>query len=399
MKPKVSIITACYNGEYFFERWKKSLLNQDYDNIEVLFVNDGSSDLSYELAMSSIEEFENRGFVLKVYTQENKGIGPATNVGLSNMSGEYFMIFDMDDILESWCVSDRVGFLERNKDCGFVLSDGWFVNEGDLDNRYPVKDMASIWMNIEKNEKKSYVFKKRLLGEQGAGTLFFMFRTSAYKRNNPALTIYPSPYVQDSMIFLFTAYDNLMGYISNKSYRRVVVPKSHSSEHLNDKYKKNKYLSEIKKADVETIKELPISNTERDKYLFALSRRQSFDYENDDYSLKVILWGSGAKGKKVKKCLDYLGVPIVAFLDNNPRKNGMDIDGIKIYPIEKLKEYIKESIIVVTFTNGVSDAETILQEYGGCRNVDYYLAHEFLILCERRIKKQLEYIDDIITSF
>lgn len=56
--PKVSVITSCYNGEKYIERWKNAILNQTYDNIEVLVINDGSTDKSGEMLALIAKEYQ-----------------------------------------------------------------------------------------------------------------------------------------------------------------------------------------------------------------------------------------------------------------------------------------------------------------------------------------------------
>ena len=60
-KPLVSIITPCYNGEAFLKRYFESILNQTYPNLELIFINDGSTDRTEEIALSYRERLEKRG--------------------------------------------------------------------------------------------------------------------------------------------------------------------------------------------------------------------------------------------------------------------------------------------------------------------------------------------------
>ena len=55
---KVSIVTPCYNGEKYLERFLKSILNQSYGNIELIFINDGSTDQTEEIIKKYKEEFD-----------------------------------------------------------------------------------------------------------------------------------------------------------------------------------------------------------------------------------------------------------------------------------------------------------------------------------------------------
>ena len=63
MNPLVSIITPCYNGENYLERYLDSVLEQTYDNIELILVNDGSNDKTSEIANRYKSKFADNGYV------------------------------------------------------------------------------------------------------------------------------------------------------------------------------------------------------------------------------------------------------------------------------------------------------------------------------------------------
>lgn len=90
----ISIILPVYNAEKYIERALKSLINQSYKNIEILCIDDGSKDNSYNI----IKEFKDER--IKLFKQENSGPAKARNVGLSNSKGEYIMFCDADDWYE-----------------------------------------------------------------------------------------------------------------------------------------------------------------------------------------------------------------------------------------------------------------------------------------------------------
>ena len=92
--PLISIILPVYNAEKYIERALKSLINQSYKNIEILCIDDGSKDNSYNI----IKEFKDER--IKLFKQENSGPAKARNVGLTNSKGEYIMFCDADDWYE-----------------------------------------------------------------------------------------------------------------------------------------------------------------------------------------------------------------------------------------------------------------------------------------------------------
>ena len=98
MQTKISIIIPCYNDEPYIEQSINSALGQDYENKEVIVIDDGSN----EVTKAKLRELEPR--VTKLITQENKGASAARNAGISAAKGKYILTLDSDDYFEkSFC--------------------------------------------------------------------------------------------------------------------------------------------------------------------------------------------------------------------------------------------------------------------------------------------------------
>ena len=91
----VSVLIPLYNAEKYFEECMESIINQTYKNLEVIIVNDGSTDNSLSLA----KEYADKYKWIKVYSQENSGASIARNKAFSYSTGEYIQYLDDDDIL------------------------------------------------------------------------------------------------------------------------------------------------------------------------------------------------------------------------------------------------------------------------------------------------------------
>lgn len=96
MKPKVSIIIPVYNVEQYLRRCLDSVVNQTYENIEIILVNDGSTDKSAEIC----KEYKNKDRRIILVSQENKGLSGARNTGIKQATGEYICFIDSDDWVE-----------------------------------------------------------------------------------------------------------------------------------------------------------------------------------------------------------------------------------------------------------------------------------------------------------
>lgn len=92
---KVSVIVPVYNVENYINKCIQSLIDQDYENYEIIIIDDGSTDSSSKI-VDQYENFEN----VFVYHIKNGGVSNARNLGMSKASGEYYMFVDGDDYVE-----------------------------------------------------------------------------------------------------------------------------------------------------------------------------------------------------------------------------------------------------------------------------------------------------------
>lgn len=111
----VSIIVPVYNSRYYLEDCVNSLINQTYKNIEIILVNDGSTDGS-DFCCNQLAQKDNR---IKVVHKENGGICSARNAGLQIATGNYIMFCDNDDDYVHDAVEKALGCIE-NMDVDFL---------------------------------------------------------------------------------------------------------------------------------------------------------------------------------------------------------------------------------------------------------------------------------------
>ena len=107
IKPLVTIAVPVYNVEEFVVKSLKSLLLQDYNNIEILIVYDKSDDNSLQLVKNTLKD-SRFPFSILFNKKENKGLGNARNVVLDNYSGDFLFFLDSDDYLEPSSISQFV---------------------------------------------------------------------------------------------------------------------------------------------------------------------------------------------------------------------------------------------------------------------------------------------------
>lgn len=107
----VSIIVPVYNVEHYLTDCILSLLNQSYNNIEIILVDDGSSDSSGEIC----DQFEEKDARIKVIHKENAGLGYARNSGLDIAQGEYVTFIDSDDMADKNLVENLMRAAHDNR--------------------------------------------------------------------------------------------------------------------------------------------------------------------------------------------------------------------------------------------------------------------------------------------
>lgn len=120
----VTIIIPVYNGEKYIEKSINSIISQTYENIEILIINDGSTDKTEEI-LKKISHIDSRLHIIKI---NNQGVSYARNYGRKLAKGDYIMFVDADDYIEPETVESMLDIAEEKKadvvQCGYkVVSD------------------------------------------------------------------------------------------------------------------------------------------------------------------------------------------------------------------------------------------------------------------------------------
>lgn len=125
---KVSIIVPVYNVEKYLEKCVDSLVNQTYCNIEIILIDDGSTDSSGSLCDKYAEKYTN----VFAYHKKNGGLSDARNVGLSKVTGEYVSFVDSDDWISTHMIEKMVNALHKF-DAQIACCDYFVVEEDYID--------------------------------------------------------------------------------------------------------------------------------------------------------------------------------------------------------------------------------------------------------------------------
>lgn len=177
---KISVIIPVYNAKNYIEKTLNSILNQSIDSLEIIVINDGSTDGSKDI----LDYYNNTYDNLKVIHQENKGVSAARNLGILSAVGEYIGFVDSDDLLdEKMYESMYKKAISYNSDiciCGFIEED---LNKSILRKYiYKQHDQIITKENIPIMFKKSLDENLEPLG--GAPIWNKIFKRSLLRENN-----------------------------------------------------------------------------------------------------------------------------------------------------------------------------------------------------------------------
>ncbi|WP_022772809.1 glycosyltransferase family 2 protein [Butyrivibrio sp. AE2015] len=127
----ISVIVPIYNVEKYLEKCIYSITNQTYKNLEIILVNDGSTD-NCSTIIDSFIKLDNR---IKYFFQENAGLSAARNTGIENASGDYYLFIDSDDYIHPRMVEILYNNLkEYNADIS--ICDLHWIEEGESVGEY-----------------------------------------------------------------------------------------------------------------------------------------------------------------------------------------------------------------------------------------------------------------------
>ena len=143
---KVSVIVPIYNGEKYIDKCVSNLLNQTYKNLEIIMLNDGSTDNSCKLLKDYCRKYSN----INVVNKENTGVSDTRNLGVGLSTGDYIYFFDVDDEIEPDTIEANMNLIgEKNVD---IIYFGFYYHILSEDRIVP----TNISRNFEGNGHEFY---------------------------------------------------------------------------------------------------------------------------------------------------------------------------------------------------------------------------------------------------
>ena len=243
MSCEISIIVPVYNVEMYLETCIDSILNQSFEDFEIIIVNDGSTDSSGQIAHNLLTR-DNR---IKVINKENGGASTARNAGLDVATGNYIGFIDSDDTI-SPLMYERLYKNIKNMDTDISMCRMLRVEK---DKQYPTKDFIGKEV-LSSDECLKLLFLNKI--DQSVSNKLFKKQLFQDLR-------FPEGKINEDFSILYRLFDRSMhiGYISELEYiyyyRSNSITTSHISNKIFDRYYNAKEAVEFVKSKEENIQE------------------------------------------------------------------------------------------------------------------------------------------------
>jgi len=258
-KELISIITPCYNVASTLEQYLKSILNQTYNNIEVIAVDDGSTDDTAKILKRYISIFAENKMTLKYIYEDNAGLGAAINNGLKYVEGDYLCWSDPDDFYFPTSMEKRLREFHKHPECAVVSSDAYVYHSNDL--KHPFKREAARFICRQESNQFELLLKEESHFCAGC----HMIRMADFEKVNPKREIYPAKRGQNWQLLLPVYYKFKRYYLDEPLYAYVVYPNSMSSGDMTEEKEMNRW-GEHEEIIRQTLCRIPLTENEIEKY-------------------------------------------------------------------------------------------------------------------------------------
>jgi len=333
-KPLVSILIPFKNTEEFLSECLQSVLNQEYQNWEVLAVNDQSKDLSNIV----VRRFSQKNSRIKVFENDGSGIICALRKAYSESNGKFITRMDSDDIMTPNKLQIMVKALQKNGKGHLAVGQVKYFSDRGISDGY---DRYEKWLNqlTKKGTNYSEIYKECVIPSPC---------WMAYREDFEACGAFEPDLYPEDYDLTFRFYENGLKCIPCSQilhhWRDYDTRTSRTSEH----YAQNYFL------DIKL------------RYFLKL------DF---DKNRPLAVWGAGNKGKTIAKGLQKKNVDFY-WLCDNPKKIGKEIYGKEMLHFSKLKE-LKNPQSIITVAN--EEAQEMIREY--FLNLNQLHMKDFFFFC------------------
>lgn len=150
-QPLVSVVIPCYNHENFVQDCIQSVIDQTYQNIELIVIDDGSKDSSVMKIQEMVAKCKTRFTRFEFRNRQNKGLSPTLNEALEWCEGEYYSAIASDDMMLPEKIIIQINYMIKNKKCNALFGG------------YKLIDNFNFVISDQKKENKIYSFNEIFL--------------------------------------------------------------------------------------------------------------------------------------------------------------------------------------------------------------------------------------------
>lgn len=149
MEKLISVIIPVYNVEKYLDKCIDSIINQTYSNLEIILIDDGSTDNSGKIC----DKYALLDSRIKVIHKKNGGLSDARNVGIDNANGKYLMFVDSDDFIDYNTICDNINIMKENKADIIIYNRYYVYDDGKKFLRFPILNSILEFTGLEAIEE------------------------------------------------------------------------------------------------------------------------------------------------------------------------------------------------------------------------------------------------------
>lgn len=153
MNEKISVIVPVYNNEKYIGRCLKSICENTYKDLEIIVIDDGSSDQSGNIC----DEYAKKDFRIKVIHQKNQGVSNTRNLGISLSTGKYISFIDSDDTVPKNFYSELLT-ASKDQECDLCICSVLHIDNG-CEKSFGLPNSFKIYISQNKSERKELWYK------------------------------------------------------------------------------------------------------------------------------------------------------------------------------------------------------------------------------------------------
>lgn len=224
--PLVSVLIPAYNHENYIQETIESIINQTYPNIELIILDDGSKDKTWEKITELKPKCENRFVKIHFETKQNEGTCITLNKLLKLSSGEFVYIIASDDLAKPQAIEKEVKFLQNNPDYALAVGDNEYVDSMGKQIFRTQKAFTSNIKNAKYKTVKEFLSSKLKID-------FLSDDFGSYK------TLYKENYIPNGYLIRKNIFETIGNFTKNAPLEDFWLMLQLS------KYKKMKYIDEI----------------------------------------------------------------------------------------------------------------------------------------------------------